>query len=397
MRKKIITTLFALYIMQITFAQTFRVVGYLPYYRWEAVSSVNYESLTHICPSFINPDENGNFSFPQDLTELINLAHAKNCKVMASIGGGVISEKASNAYKTLTSTTNRPEFIHKLMNFVRLNKMDGIDVDLEGSLVQMSNYNAFIVELADSVHAEGLEISAAWAKWTNPYVKTSSADALDFINMMSYDQKGSWAPNNPGQHSSYYNAVDDFNYWIEREQAADKIVLGVPFYGYDFKTNGRADAMVWCEIASTYPNNINDDQASTPGGTVYYNGKTTIKNKTQFMLDQKGGGIMIWELGQDCNDSTSLLELISETISIANTIVNPTYHSEIIAYPNPVENELFLSGIDMGTYQIIDINGKIVKNGIVKGEPINVSELLSGTYILKVVNKEKNIVKMFIK
>lgn len=398
MIKKItLSTFLVLLLGQNLLAQTFRVVGYLPSYRWYIVSSLNYDELTHVCPSFINPNANGDFSFSQDLSQLVSLAHAKNCKVMASIGGGGISTSVANNYKTLTATANRAAFINKLMNYVRVNNLDGVDVDLEGSLVQMSTYNGFVVQLADSLHAAGLEISAALADWTNAYVNAAAANALDFINMMSYDQTGSWAPNNPGPHSTYENAVSDFDYWIGRNQAANKIVLGLPFYGYDFKTAGTASALIWCDIVEKYPDYVNDDEAPTDGGTVYYNGKTTIKNKTQYMLDNEGGGVMIWELGQDCTGDNSLFNLITETISVANSAQSALSANSFVVYPNPVNSQLNFQTPLTGEYQIFNLEGKEVARGEVVGNAINVEALPQGSYLVKINSGQNIFTQQFVK
>jgi GH18 family chitinase len=40
----------------------------------------------------------------------------------------------------------------------------------------------------------------------------------------------------------------------------------------------------------------------------------TIEKKTEYALSQKLAGIMIWEVGQDTNDHTSLLKVIHKTV-----------------------------------------------------------------------------------
>ncbi|MBI5353514.1 MAG: hypothetical protein HZB50_12810 [Chloroflexi bacterium] len=47
---------------------------------------------------------------------------------------------------------------------------------------------------------------------------------------------------------------------------------------------------------------------------IFFNGITTIKYKTCFVSENDFGGIMIWELGQDTWDETSLLRAIYQAV-----------------------------------------------------------------------------------
>jgi hypothetical protein len=44
-----------------------KVVGYLPSYRWDKLSELDYSHLSHVCASFANPDEEGNMLFEEGL------------------------------------------------------------------------------------------------------------------------------------------------------------------------------------------------------------------------------------------------------------------------------------------------------------------------------------------
>jgi chitinase len=395
--KKLCSIFLMICITSISLAQQFRVVGYLPSYRWGAISSIDFGKLTHVCYSFSNPDANGNFSYKKDITSLKVAAKARGCNVFASIGGGGPTAEIENTYRNLTKPSELTGFVHKLMNYLRTEGVDGVDIDLEGSLVQMTTYNAFVIELADSAHAQGLEVSAALANWTKGSVSQKAADALDFINLMSYDQTGSWST--AGPHSTYSAAVNDFNYWKNtKAQAAAKIVLGVPFYGYEFKT-GEVSAWRWCEIVSAFPGSKNDDQVTTPDGPLYYNGITTIQKKTQFMLDQQGGGIMIWELGQDCVGENSLLEAITDTKQATlSARIEASHNNDLRIFPNPVVDRLNISGnIACENYTITNLSGVVVLAGK-KSFSVDVSSLPSGIFFLKGVGQNKEVfVLKFIK
>lgn len=390
---KKITLALLIILSTISMSAQFRVVGYLPSYRWVAVNAIDYNTLTHVCYSFANPDALGNFSFTQDVSKLIAKTQPAGIKVFASIGGGAVSAQIETAYRDLTKPAALTGFVNKLMNYLRATGVDGVDVDLEGNLVQMSTYNAFVIELADSIHAEGMEISAALANWTKSYVSKDAADALDFINLMSYDQTGSWS--GPGPHSTYSAAVNDYNYWKNTKgQAANKIVLGLPFYGYEFQTGGPTVAWTWCDIVQSYPDKLEVDQLSTPSGELYYNGTATIQKKTQFMMDQNAGGVMIWELAQDCFGSNSLMNIIATTMDGTIGLEETSVLNDVNVYPNPAKNTLNIN-VQVDSYKILSIAGELLLSG--NDNQINIEPLLAGTYLIEIVAKNTVKSTVFIK
>ena len=128
---------------------------------------------------------------------------------------------------------NRTAFIDSLMQFTLRHNLDGIDVDLEGSLVTNANYNPFVLELADSLKAHNLIITAAVAQYTGRGISDEAVSVFDFLNLMAYDQRGTWTPNDIGPHSHMNFVKQNISYWEnDRGVSKDKIVVGVPFYGY---------------------------------------------------------------------------------------------------------------------------------------------------------------------
>ena len=74
-----------------------------------------------------------------------------------------------------------------------------------------------------------------------------------------------------------------------------------------------------------------------------------------------------------------------------NTLAN------IFLYPNPVIDKLFIQGLLNPTkISVYDVLGKLVLSKTASSE-INVDNLQSGIYILKIVDNQKEIVRKFIK
>lgn len=291
-----------------------KVIAYVP--NWVDLnafsSTIQYSKLTHINIAFENPDANGYLSFNSGSNAIINAAHAQNVKVFVSLGGGSVSEGGAirDNYFNLITSGNRTAFIQKIYDYVVAHNFDGVDMDLEGPAIN-SDYGGFVIALAAKLHANGKQITAALSEgYGGANVPSSTFAAFDWINIMAYDATGPWQPGNPGQHSPYSMAVNQFNYWTGRGLPASKAIIGLPFYGYGFGANAN-QGISYANIVAQYPGAENQDQV---GNTIYYNGIPTIKAKTTFAI-QNAGGVMIWELSQDATGAKSLLTAINQVIT----------------------------------------------------------------------------------
>ncbi|QSB28942.1 glycosyl hydrolase family 18 protein [Flavobacterium sp. CLA17] len=305
--------IFVLGIFNVSVAQK-KVIAYVP--NWVDLNSfsstIQYSKLTHINIAFENPDANGYLTFNSGSNSIINAAHAQNVKVFVSLGGGSISEGGAirDNYFNLITPGNRTAFIQKIYDYVIAHNFDGVDVDLEGPAIN-GDYGGFVIALANKLHAGGKQITAALSEgYGGANVPASTFAAYDWINIMAYDATGPWAPGNPGQHSPYSMAVNQFNYWTGRGLPASKAIIGLPFYGYGFGASAN-QGISYANIIAQYPGSENQDQV---GNTIYYNGIPTIKAKTTFAI-QNAGGVMIWELSQDAVGSKSLLTAVNQVIT----------------------------------------------------------------------------------
>ena len=66
-------------------------------------------------------------------------------------------------------------------------------------------------------------------------------------------------------------------------------------------------------------------------------------------------------------------------------------------YPIPVNNMLNIEGVDAKTYKIYDLTGRLVKEGEVFQNSIELNELNSGIFVLKAISDKGLIVQKFVK
>tara|TARA_X000000368_G_C23036246_1_gene714713 strand:+ start:1094 stop:2107 length:1014 start_codon:yes stop_codon:yes gene_type:complete len=289
------------------------VVGYFPSWRFNLNNQINYCKITHLNLAFANPDSNGNLIMP-DISAVVNKAKSENpnIKISISIGGGALtSEQASNWSNLIDKPENIPSLVSKIVEYVIDNNLDGVDVDLEWQYVT-SGYSNFVINLNTELDKHSKIISAALpgtTKYTN--ITADALQVFDYIHIMAYDFKGPWKPNDSGQHSSYSHAQQSINFWKNSiGVSAKKLILGVPFYGYDFTNSSNVNAFTFSSMVSLNTSYADIDNV----GSKFYNGRSTIRLKVK-LASQELNGIMIWELGQDSFSEYSLLKTIHKEYS----------------------------------------------------------------------------------
>jgi chitinase len=318
MNKKLFSILIVFCILvNVGFAQgkksDFKIVGY--YSLRSAMSNFKkfpFKQVTHVNLFFLNPDSLGNYT--QDLSQLkpfVTKAHKKGIKVLFSIGGG----GEHPYYHRLLQDDLRGMMVQKLVDMVVENNLDGLDNDLEHGDID-ENYEPFVIELNSALKAHNKILTAAVVVSSRPLFSDNALAQYDFVNIMSYDHTGPWRTDKPGPHSTFNHSLEDLSYFgDQRKIPAEKMTLGVPFYGYGFgpDLNSKAIGMNYRQIVEKYKGSeLLDELPIEDGKIMYYNGKPTIKKKTELAME-KAGGIMIWQLGGDARGSKSLLKVIHET------------------------------------------------------------------------------------
>ncbi|MCL6265860.1 glycosyl hydrolase family 18 protein [Flagellimonas myxillae] len=290
-----------------------RIVGYLPTYRFSLSSEIAYEKLTHLNLAFANPDADGNLIMP-DISDVVGDARAANPNIVICLslaGGALTDEQATHWSNLIDDGANIPGFVTKIVDYVLDNDLDGIDVDLEWSHVT-PGYSPFVLALDTALDAQNKLLTVAFPQTRFANITDAALAAFDFINIMSYDATGPWNPANPGQHSSLQFSTDGINFWKTNQSiSAERLNLGVPFYGYEFVSDTEATSFTFGQMVQQDVSYANLNQV----GNAYYNGIPTIKAKVNLAHTEGLGGIMIWELGQDSFDEHSLLTAIHSEYS----------------------------------------------------------------------------------
>nr|CAD7397475.1 unnamed protein product [Timema poppensis] len=338
------------------------------------IEDINSSLCTHIIYAFANLYGDGTIKVGDSYTDSssgqngYNRLNAlkkvnTNLKTLIAIGGG--SAGSTNFSKVFNSASLRAAFVDNAANFVRQNGFNGLDVDWEfpgdGTGSQTSDKVAFTTTLAalrTKFTPLGLLLSAACPS-PSYYIRvsynvSSISQSLDFINLMTYDFHNGYQ-STTGLNAPLYvrkadsdkelNVVAGVNNWLNNGAPANKINVGMGFYGTAFSLKdaskngvgaassgpgGSDGAMEYYKICkSQYDDdgwNLNwDDEADVPFGNlgklwVGYDDPDSIAEKAQYVVSNQLGGAMVWSMDQDdykgyCGEKNILLKSINNNLS----------------------------------------------------------------------------------
>lgn len=309
-----------------------KIVGYLP--MWSMPYTPNWKSITHLCLAFgvVQVDGTVDITAVRTNCHIIDEAHRNDVKVLLSIGGG----GSKNFSSVILDKEKRKLLIENLKNIVDELDLDGIDIDYEEweggcagasklDLEKRAALENLYKELRKRLGKRKLIAAAVSASWDNGGFGTYNCynntmhQYLDFISLMIYDFTGPWSGMHTGPHSAWESYVNSICYWLDnRKLPKDKLVAGVPFYGYKFSKKNYADdaqAITYKKILEMYPKQ--NVHLSDSIELIYYDGMPTIKRKAEYIKEQGLGGIMVWEITQDTEiPDKSLLNQINKVLKM---------------------------------------------------------------------------------
>lgn len=290
-----------------------RIVGYFPDYRFGSVNSIDFTKVTHINYFSVSANSDGSLDMANislsHLATLVTKAHTAHDTISITVGPQQFDTIANNSSVLGTFVTN-------IVNFALNNHLDGIDIDWEPpSGTSAPVYKTFLDALYAQTHPHGLLLTEAVNPITHEIPVAAIAD-LDWINVMGYD----FTLSDPSGLTESENALAS---WASYGAPKDKLVLGVPFYGLGPSSYGDAQLYADLQIyyASTHKGAFAgpgvDDIVYSNGHDYKFNGITTLTNKTNYVVNNGYGGMMIWELGQDRlpYDQYSLLPAIDTAMA----------------------------------------------------------------------------------
>ncbi len=275
----------------------FRTAGYLPEYRVDGIAASQVAGLTDLIVFSVWPKNDGSLdtnAWPKGrLAKARALAEKADARLLLAVGGwgrsGGFSAMAGN-------DRSRQRFVKELSAFCQANAFKGVVYDWEFPRnAKEEASSGFLFRDTKRIFVP--------KQWTvecavNPArpLPLSWLPHLDAVHVMSYD--------NGPRHATYEQAVKDLDAMAQLKAPANKLLLGLPFYGRQI-TN-RNNALTYAEIKQRFRPGNHQDEA----GGFYFNGPDTITKKVKLAKELELGGVMIWEVGQDATGKDSLLKKV---------------------------------------------------------------------------------------
>ncbi|NMC47802.1 MAG: hypothetical protein GYA52_13325 [Chloroflexi bacterium] len=276
----------------------------------------------------------GSISGADDL-DVVSLAHSRAVQVFACVSNynnDAAVEDFDPALAQAAILTHRSRVIENMVALAEQGGFDGVNVDFEG-LAYSSDidddraaFTAFIRELAQALHARGLQLivsvpaatsSSPENTWAYPFDLAALGQAADLIQLMTYDQHGSWSA--PGAVAGVDWVGESLRYALS-QVAADKLLIGLPAYGYDWDLSASnvaegsfaAADISWNEVPALldkpYVQQGWDETSFSPFLTYTENGHThevwyenadSIRRKMEWMKEYDLAGFSVWALGKE--------------------------------------------------------------------------------------------------
>ena len=324
-----------------------RVVAYVV--GWQTPPRIEPEKLTHINFAF-GKIEGGKVVLPHPGVAA-NLAYLRSLKannprlqVLLSVGGW----EAEGFSDAAASAASRAAFAESIVALLREHSLDGVDLDWEypGQSVagiksrpeDKQNFTALLKTVREHLDAARgdrrylLTIASADREYFDFTEMDKLHRYLDFINVMTYDFFNSLTPTT-GHHAGLYaapfaaptdrNADASIKQHLAAGIPADKLVLGVAFYGRGFagvkpQRLGLNQPYERFEAAHPYVELVDkfigrdgfvrewDAKAQAPflwnaqtRAFITYDDPQSIAVKADYVRKNRLGGMMFWELSQD--------------------------------------------------------------------------------------------------
>jgi len=286
----------------------------------------NAHVLSHISPTRIAiADTEGNVKCGKDNYALA-FAARNGIEVHPLVANRDFNREIAHA--VLGDPAKRTKVVDQLLAIIQDWKCSGINVDLENlEAADRPHLNAFMKELCGRFHEHGLLVSidvaaktrdAPEAGWSGAYDYEFLGTCCDYVMLMCYDEH--WSGGHPGPIGSkpWVRKVLEYTTGVIPHE---KVVLGVPFYGYDWPEEGRArgytsktvneliaekkPTLRWDNTAKYHWFEYLDDNGNKR--TVWYEDPKSMEHKIALAQEFGLAGISIWRLGDEDPEYWKLL------------------------------------------------------------------------------------------
>ncbi len=335
--------------------QSHEIFGYAPYWTLPQSGGFDVQDLTTL--AYFSVDANGDGTIAQsgagwngyqsqDLVNLVNRSHAAGDRVVLTVT--CFSQSALNQ---ITSDPGAPTRLSSaLIADVSAKNLDGVNFDFEGEgSADQNGLTSLITQVSASLHKANPHWQVTMATYASAAADSSGfyniaalAPALDGFFVMAYDMNSRSTPSATaplvGGGFNDTEALQQFTAVVP----ASKIILGVPYYGYDWPTTDGtraaqatggesplSDGVIAASGHPTYWDPTTQTpwtayQVGTQWHETFFDDPTSLALKAQLANSFHIAGLGIWALGMDGNNPADLAALLGNAPPAKDYQTGPT-------------------------------------------------------------------------
>jgi len=307
----------------IDFSREFKI---MPYYYMPARSELesNADLFTDLAFRWLKTDATGvlEYEYKDDYSGMLDLARSAGLRTEAS----VVLMGSEPLHKLLSSEQNRARLIGNILDRVKSDGYDGVNIDFElMAAADADLFTAFLRELKTSLGDKTLSV-AVFArtsndKWPTPYQYASIGQIADQVVVMAYDYH--YATSTAGALAPlwWWQQVVDY---MTANIPAHKVLLGLATYGYDWSAGSNATSVTAKKLANLKSRytlvEVFDKTSMSPSYSywdqygvlhhIWLENQQSLQAKVDLAKAKKLGGISFWRIGTGFTDLYEVIEQI---------------------------------------------------------------------------------------
>lgn len=313
------------------------------YVNWDENSKTsfnkNIDSMTNLVPEWLQltPSLTLKTSTDSSITEE---AKAHHIKVLPLVSNFINNKWDGETLHRLFTTPGAEDlFIKNMLDYVRTNDYDGINIDFEGiNEKDKAHFTHFMDKVYEAFHQHGRMVTMDVPPKNNSFDYASLATNVDRMIVMLYDQHHSMSKPGPVAPSDWVK--ENLN---QLNIPSEKLILSLGSYGYDWEENSNQPAAAMTfgdimkfEIGTKLQIHWNK-QVENPYFRYKINGKNhivwfldaaTFYNQMKLVIDSGSRGIAVWRLG---SEDPSIWNYVNKP----KEMHNPSNALKTLASPEP--------------------------------------------------------------
>lgn len=254
-------------------------------------------------------------------SEVLSIAQEGNVQVYAGITN-INHDNFDGAllHNVLSNSSREERVLQNVVNTLEDNHCNGLVVDFENVFPRdRTSLTNFLRKLSSRLHQRGLQLQVCVpAKasdspqdaWSGAYNYSAIGQVADEVDLMTYDEHGTWGPPGPVASQVWLHSV--LNY-ATSAIPRNKVLMGIASYGYDWDLSNKkkSRALAWTQVthllsrtkakvlwsqldAAPY---FKYKDSAGDSHIVWYENVKSVADKVQ-LADHSGlAGIAMWRLG----------------------------------------------------------------------------------------------------